>query len=193
MAKEIERRFLVRSLGTEMSIPEQKLWIEQGYFELVDPTKSQRIRIVNNTKAFLTSKSGKGLSRTELEVRTEDIGGGLNVVRKLYKLSDHKLEKERWVLDGWEIDFFMPPLQGIIMAEKELESENESLILPVWLKESIEVTCILTNHQLARLASDLRDVDCLDTKLLSHCVFHRLPKLDIYIRQIIEQALKTSP
>lgn len=156
MAKEIERRFLVKSLGANMPTPAHKIKIEQGYLELATVTKSLRIRICNNWHALLTSKTGKGISREEIELKIEDKDGNFDNVRSLYNGCDHKLEKERWIVGDWAVDIFKPPLQGIILAEKEMRSVDEPLTLPSWLQGAVEVTNLLTNHRLARLVSEIK-------------------------------------
>ena len=152
MPKEIERRFLVRSLDPGLPAPERVIQIEQGYLELRDVDRRLRVRICDDREAYLAIKLGKGIIRDEIPSPLD-----LELAKLLMSLCKYKLKKERRVIQGWEIDTFKPPLEGIIIAERELASLDEKLVLPPWFKGVTEVTDTLTNHQLARLASELRN------------------------------------
>ncbi|MDD3114183.1 MAG: CYTH domain-containing protein [Anaerovibrio sp.] len=130
MAKEIERKFLVR----------QDLWqpkdrgteIAQGYLSL-DPDRIVRVRI-RGKKGFLTIKGRtRGISRTELEYEIPR-----SEARQLLdELCLRPLvEKVRYTeeLHGqqWEIDVFSGANEGLIVAEAELPSEDAPLYLPEW-------------------------------------------------------------
>jgi len=167
--QEVERRFMpvikegeYPSIISRLStIASPVVLIKQGYFEVTNPAKSFRIRVIKKfllqAKAFLTIKCGKGLVREEFEKEID-----LELGEKLWEISHYKLEKMRHYVDGWEIDVFQGPLYGIILAEKEIGSIDESVELPPSLKsifnEVREVTDSLTNHDLARLATDLKEL-----------------------------------
>lgn len=172
MAKEIERRFLVRALDAGMPAPERKIRIQQGYFETLDIGKSFRVRICDDSTAYLTMKTGKGFIREELQCSVD-----LEFARALMETCSHRLNKERWVINGWEIDIYEPPLKGIVIAERELASPDEDVTLPPWLKGVIEVTDTLTNHHLARLATDLSGTDVMAMPYLSKQVFGTIPRI----------------
>lgn len=172
MAKEIERRFLVRDLGWETPEPDKVIRIEQGYFETLDIGKSFRVRICDGETAYLTMKTGKGFIREELQCPVD-----LQFARALMKTCSHRLNKKRRVIDGWEVDTYEQPLSGIIIAEKELASPEEELFLPSWLKGVIEVTDTLTNHHLARLATDLSGTDVMAMPYLSSQIFGTIPRI----------------
>ena len=152
MPKEIERRFLVKSLGSDMPKPKRIIRIEQGFLGLCDVNRSLRIRICDGKEAYLAIKLGKGIVRDEIPSPLD-----LELAQLLMSFCKYKLRKERRVIKGWEIDIFKPPLKGIILAERELASRKEKLVLPPWLKGVTEVTDTLTNNQLARLAFELGD------------------------------------
>lgn len=172
MAKEIERRFLVRNLADDLPKPDQKIKIEQGYFEMIDIGRSFRVRICDGKNAYIAIKIGKGFIREEFQHAID-----LEFAKLLMEGCHHKLHKERWVIQGWEIDIYKPPLEGIIIAERELKSVNEELILPRWLKGVIEVTETLTNHHLARFATDLRGIDVVAMPYLSSHIFNTIPRI----------------
>ena len=69
----------------------------------------------------------------------------------------HRLVKTRHGIDGWELDIFEGPLAGIVILERELRSADElPPSLPAWVLEAVDVTDILTNGRLAKLATRIR-------------------------------------
>ena len=173
MPQEIERRFLVKNLERRvLPHPKEIIEIEQGYFEM-DSGKHFRIRIMDKNRAVMAMKIGKGLIREELPCPVQD----LFFARTLMEGCHHKLDKTRWLINGWEIDFYKSPLEGIIIAERELPSPKSELIIPHWLRGVIEVTETLTNHHLARLATDLRGTDVVAMPYLSSHIFNTIPRI----------------
>lgn len=121
---EIERRFLVRV--------EEALWyslgngfqLKQGYVRNGDP--SVRIRVGEERGAVLTSKSGSGIRRQEVEVVVPDeIAEGL-----FLSAGDHVIEKIRWKIGPWELDRFMGALEGLALLEIEVEHELDRIPEP---------------------------------------------------------------
>ncbi|MBU1028680.1 AAA family ATPase, partial [Patescibacteria group bacterium] len=124
--------------------------IEQAYFEV---PAGLRVRITtgpNRQRAEITSKSGHGIVRQE---KTVDVG--LEAARFLIDSSPYRIKKQRYLRDGWEIDFFTGPLTGLVIAEYEMESPDQEVILPPWIYSAVEVTSTVTNMHLARMAHDL--------------------------------------
>ncbi len=132
MYLEIERKFLVSGFSTE-GLRFKKM--QQAY--LAKEGCTLRVRIADN-KAFLTIKGKtKGISRAEFEyeIPVED-------ANELIKLAIYPpIIKTRYYaeVDGktWEVDIFEGENEGLIMAEIELNSENEEFILPEWAKEEV--------------------------------------------------------
>lgn len=175
--KEIERRFLVTRIDNEFAIRQgltarNEVLIEQGYFEIGDPGRSFRVRIMNNhsVKGFLTVKVGEGKVRKELEQEID-----LELAQNLLEISHHRIRKVRYYFDGWEIDFFQDPLGGIILAERELKSVDEPIQIPDFIEECREVTDSLSNLHLARLATDLRGLGTLAMPFLSEGLLRSVP------------------
>lgn len=130
MATEIERKFLVtgsqwRSTATGERIRQGYLWVDQ--------VRSLRVRIAG-ARAFLTLKSaGTGFTRQEYEYEiplpdAQEMLAGL--------CSGGLIEKTRYtVLDRgreWVVDVFEGDNEGLVVAEVELESEDEDVQLPAW-------------------------------------------------------------
>ena len=134
---EIERKFLV--LNTDfIALATAKNRIVQGYLNS-NPERTVRVRIKGN-KGFLTIK-GKGneSGTTRLEWETEI---PLDEDEKLISLCENGvIDKIRYeILSGkhtYEVDVFEGENAGLLMAEIELDSENEAFEKPNWLGQEI--------------------------------------------------------
>lgn len=136
MKIEIERKFLVTGDFKTQAI--QHHIIKQGYLSSV-PERTVRIRI-NDSKGYITIKglgSATGMSRLEWEkeISLEDAEALLllcesTVISKIRYIVPYN---EKTI----EIDEFMDENQGLVLAEIELKSENESIILPTWLGQEV--------------------------------------------------------
>ena len=133
MAKEIERKFLVKA-GAWRN--EKGTKYRQGYLN------SQKERVVRvrtiDDKGFLTIKGlTVGASRLEFEyeIPRQDADQLLDICEKPL------IEKRRYkVVEGefvWEIDEFFGENQGLIVAEVELESEDQQFPRPDWVGEEV--------------------------------------------------------
>ena len=134
MAKEIERKFLVDTSKLP-TLPKGHI-MKQGYV----PTQGITVRArISDDQAFLTLKGrATGLSRSEFEypIPVEDAG------QILTELCAHPLiEKTRYLIPHgdhtWELDIFEADNRGLIVAEIELSSENESFLKPEWITEEV--------------------------------------------------------
>jgi adenylate cyclase len=131
MAKEIERKFLVLSDHFKKDVT--PVHIRQGF---VSTEKNNVVRVrVAGSRAFLTLKNeDEGITRNEFdyEIPPDDA----NEIIKLM-CGNHIVEKYRYILDHegktWEIDEFLGLNEGLIIAEVELQSENEAFDKPPWL------------------------------------------------------------
>lgn len=157
MVAEIEKRFLVLKIDPTKLARSHRWEITQGYFELPSLERSFRVRIVEDEdaqpkrRAFLTAKQGQGISRDEEEIPID-----LRAAQILGENSWHTIQKTRFFCDGWEVDFYKEPLKGLIIAEFEMTSLTQEVVLPSWILEAVEVTDSITNLHLARLATELR-------------------------------------
>jgi adenylate cyclase len=134
---EIERKYLVTSLDFKNDYF-AKNEIAQGYLSS-NPERTVRIRI-KGTKGYLTIKgigNESGISRFEWEKEIE-----LNEAKQLLKLCEKGvIEKTRYEVKSGnhtiEIDEFHGDNNGLIIAEIELEDENESIEKPHWLGNEV--------------------------------------------------------
>lgn len=133
MPLEIERKYLIKS--DLLDLPKEGKKLIQGYI-WSDLDKSLRIRIANN-KAFLTIKAGNNpLSRSEFEYEIP-----LKDAEDLLILCDSKIEKTRYLIPQdnlfWELDVFEGENKGLIVAEIELNTEDEQFELPQWIDREV--------------------------------------------------------
>lgn len=131
MAQEIERKFLVRDDSWRSTAREGKRYC-QGYLS-VDRGRVVRVR-VKEGKGFLTIKGVReGISAAEYEypIPVED------AEEMLQRLCLHPLiEKTRYEVPyqglTWEVDVFEGVNRGLVLAEVELASADQTVALPPW-------------------------------------------------------------
>ena len=135
MGIEIERKYLV----DESLLPTLKdgKRIKQGYI-YASLQKVVRVR-VKGDKGFLTIKGGNSpLSRLEFEYEIP-LDEANEMLEKLCEESI--IDKTRYLIKHsnhtWELDIFYGLNDGLIVAEVELEDENEHIDLPSWIKEEV--------------------------------------------------------
>jgi adenylate cyclase len=148
MGIEIERKFLVAGHGWR-ELVSGRIDIEQGYLAR-DKGVTLRIRILDGKDARLTIKAGgSGISRGEFEydVPIEDgrdlmalCGDAvIKKVRHLVKVGD----------DTWEVDVFGGLHSGLVLAELELDHEEQHVTLPDWVGEEVSTDPRYYNSTLA--------------------------------------------
>ncbi|HOW24820.1 MAG TPA: CYTH domain-containing protein [Bacteroidales bacterium] len=136
MAQEIERKFLVMGDFKPFSIKATR--ITQGYLSSV-PERAVRIRIKGD-KGYITVKgigNASGASRYEWEKEIP-----LAEVEELLKICEPGvIDKTRYLVPAgkftYEVDEFYGENQGLVLAEIELPSEQESFEKPGWLGEEV--------------------------------------------------------
>jgi adenylate cyclase len=133
MAKEIERKFLVKDNWQPQAAG---ITIAQGYLSTV-PERTVRVRIKGD-KGYLTIKGkNQGISRAEFEYEIP-----LADAEELLKLAEQPiLSKVRYLEQHgnrlWEIDVFAGENQGLVVAEVELPDEGADFSRPVWLGQEV--------------------------------------------------------
>jgi CYTH domain-containing protein len=135
MAQEIERKFLIT--GEAWREIAKGTAYRQGYLSTVKE-RTVRVRTIDD-KGFLTIKGitvGATRAEYEYEIPASDANEMLDdlceqpiIEKKRYKLP----------LDGliWEIDEFDGVNAGLIVAEVELESEDQEFTKPAWIGEEV--------------------------------------------------------
>lgn len=136
MPTEIERKFLVHPAKWQALIKPAGKSYRQGYLTLgEDP--SVRIRISGN-EAYMTIK-GKSVGASRLEFEYPIPAG--EAAQMLDNFSRGELSKTRYEIECagkcWEVDVFHGENEGLVLAELELESEDEPVELPDWVAEEV--------------------------------------------------------
>ena len=135
MAKEIERKFLVRD-DTWRGQDGGKRY-RQGYLSIV---KERTVRVRTTAdKGFITIKGiSVGATRSEYEYEIP-LADAIEMLDRLCKRP--LIEKTRYrVPNGglvWEIDEFEGENRGLIIAEVELKDETQSIELPGWIGQEV--------------------------------------------------------
>lgn len=136
MGHEIERKFLTSSQSWQSAVSKVSD-IRQAYLATTE-CASVRIRIKDNAKAFLAIKSAEaGRTRSEFEYPIP-----VGDAEALFELRiGHIVEKRRHIVlvDGrrWEVDLFRGALDGLIMAELELDTAEQQFQKPDWLGKEV--------------------------------------------------------
>lgn len=135
MGIEIERKFLIDK--DKIGTLENGYQIRQGYIQNIDHT-TVRIRIRDNN-AFLTIKGkNKSASRLEFEYPIP-----LNDANEMLKnlCTTSVIDKTRYIVEHqnhtWEVDIFKGENKGLMVAEIELEREDETFTLPNWVTKEV--------------------------------------------------------
>jgi CYTH domain-containing protein len=148
---EIERKFLVDKLEWEKVTKPVPKKIVQAYI-LNSPEKTVRVRI-KGFKGYLTIKGAtNGISRSEFEYEIP-----LAEAQEMIDLFAVKtIEKMRYEIQVgnhlWEIDEFHGKLEGLLIAEIELTSEDETFMKPDWATEDVS-----------------NDINYFNAKLIERC------------------------
>jgi CYTH domain-containing protein len=135
LGQEIERKFLVDPDGAWRQ--GQATRLRQGYLSTV-PERTVRVRTIDD-QGYLTLK-GKTVGATRREFEYEIPGDEATQI--LDALCQPPLiEKTRYVLDygglTWEVDEFYGENEGLILAEVELEREDQPFERPPWLGQEV--------------------------------------------------------
>lgn len=135
MAIEIERKFLIDQ--TQLSIPDSGEVIKQGYIPTATKT-AVRIRL-KGEQAFITVKgANRGAVRAEFEYPIPRQDAELMLDTLCEGTVIEKVRYEIWVGEHcWEVDHFHGENEGLMVAEIELEAEEESFEVPAWAVEEV--------------------------------------------------------
>lgn len=146
MAIEIERKFLVSGTGWRTDRPQR---LRQGYLNF-DPQRTVRVR-TDLEHAFLTVKGvTTGASRSEFEYPVPP----RDAEQLLALCAGAPIEKLRHIqiFAGmrWEIDEYVGANAGLVVAEIELDSEDQPFTRPAWVGEEVTRNPRYFNSNLAR-------------------------------------------
>lgn len=150
MSLEIERKFLVKNDAFKKESFQQKI-IKQGYLNS-DKNRTVRIRISDH-QGFITVKgvsNASGTTRFEWEKEID-----VTEATEMLSLCETTIiDKNRFLVESgkhiFEIDEFYGDNQGLIIAEIELNSENETFEKPTWLGAEVTGNAKYYNSYLSK-------------------------------------------
>lgn len=135
MAVEIERKFLVKG-DTWRGLGKGSHY-RQGYLS-TEPGRTVRVRVAAG-KGCLTIK-GETINATRAEyeyvIPLQDAAAMLDGLceRPLIEKTRYRIEDQGLV---WEVDEFEGENAGLVIAEVELDSEDQVVALPEWVGEEV--------------------------------------------------------
>ena len=147
MPLEIERKYLVTSDGYKTGA--KSVEITQIYLTIQE-NLAIRVRIEEHHASIaIKSKISERVNR-EYEYNIP-----LDEARSLMNLSQHSvITKARHLVDYknhlWEVDEFHGENEGLIVAEIELDDENEKFEIPPWLGKEVTADYRYLNSNLAK-------------------------------------------
>ncbi|MBR2179259.1 MAG: CYTH domain-containing protein [Selenomonadaceae bacterium] len=147
MAREIERKFLVKKESFKPTGDGE--YIAQGYLSST-PERTVRVRIKDH-RGYLTVKGkNTGISRSEFEYEIPE-----SDAKELLELCEPSIiVKHRYNINvngsNWEVDLFEGDNEGLIVAEIELKSENETFSKPNWVGEEVSFDSRYYNSKLSK-------------------------------------------
>ena len=149
MAQEIERKFLV--IGDFKSQAFEQSRIVQGY---ISSARGRTVRVrIRNGRGYLTIKGASnesGTSRYEWEKELS-----LHEAEELMKLCEPGvIDKTRYLVRSgkhiFEVDEFYGENEGLIVAEVELNAEDEAFVKPSFIGQEVTGEVRYYNSQLMK-------------------------------------------
>ena len=149
MAQEIERKFLV--IGDFKSQAFEQSRIVQGY---ISSARGRTVRVrIRNGRGYLTIKGASnesGTSRYEWEKELP-----LHEAEELMKLCEPGvIDKTRYLVRSgehiFEVDEFYGENEGLIVAEVELNAEDEAFVKPSFIGQEVTGYVRYYNSQLMK-------------------------------------------
>lgn len=151
MTFEIERKFLVIS-DQYKQVAYKKSYIKQGFLNS-KKERVVRVRIKDDT-GFLTIKGASNKSGTTRFEWEKEID--LEEAKDLFNLCEKGIiEKYRYLVKEknhiYEVDDFLGENRGLVIAEIELENENDQFSKPNWLGKEVTGSVKYYNSNLSKL------------------------------------------
>jgi len=135
MPVEIERKFLLKNDDWRGLAPGRHY--RQGYLSTV-AARTVRVRVIEDS-GYLTIKGATtNVTRAEYEyaIPVQDAHAILDTLceRPLIEKTRYRIEHQGMV---WEVDEFAGENAGLLIAEVELDSEDQVITLPEWIGEEV--------------------------------------------------------
>lgn len=162
MAREIERKFLVKSDDWK-ALAFKQTHFAQGYLnDISEASAKSSVRVrIEGEKANMNIKSLEiGLSRDEYEYEIP-LEEGKQILQKM--AAGPVIEKIRYLVKvgqhTWEIDEFLGANLGLVVAEVEMDSEDEKIEIPNWSGQEVTNISRYYNVSLSKVPFSLWSVD----------------------------------
>lgn len=160
MAKEVERKFLVKADVWRARV-ERAISIRQFYLS-VAMDRSVRVRISDGRQATLTVKFGAGQPERdefEYDIPLQDALAMLEfAVGSVIEKTRHHVRHAGYL---FEVDVFSGDLDGLVIAELETPDAVASAALPPWLGREVTGDQRYSNAVLALSARSPQTVEAL--------------------------------
>ncbi|HEY0846031.1 MAG TPA: CYTH domain-containing protein [Noviherbaspirillum sp.] len=148
MGLEIERKFLVRGEGWKSLVP--GVLLRQGYLSSA-PERVVRVRIEGDSAMLTIKGKSRGATRSEWEypIPLPDAQAMLDSLceRPIIEKKRYRITYAGMV---WEVDQFFGENAGLVVAEIELESEDQPFDRPDWIGEEVTSDARYFNANLLR-------------------------------------------
>ena len=148
MAKEIERRFLIKNDQWKEFVT-HKTFIEQGYLSSDLDDWIVRIRFNGENFKIALKKHIQNFTNYEYEYLIPTVDG-----EKIIATIPNTIKKERFFLElnqkNWIVDCFQDTNYPLKIAEIELAEEKEDVTLPSFLSREITGLKVFTNLSLTK-------------------------------------------
>lgn len=145
---EIEKKYLVNQERWNTVKEDLNFQLIRQAYLFKDSLKSMRVRIIGDHSNICLKSKIDDCQRNEFEY---DIP--LQDAKEIMKLSKHQVHKKRYSysFDGflWEIDEFLSDNQGLILAEIELDSIEQSFSKPDFITQEVSSDKRYLNEELA--------------------------------------------
>jgi len=143
---EIERKFTVNKIPKKIT----NSFVIKQFYMLIDKDFVQRLRIFDDKKAIISIKQNcSGLKRYEFEYEIPLVDAQ-KIISIGNFLSIKKIRHEL-IIDNikWEVDQFLEKNEGLVIAEVELQNEDQKLNLPKWIEKDVTNQNKYYNYNLA--------------------------------------------
>lgn len=147
--QEIERKFLVSGDGWRGRA--EGVLFRQGYIARTQD-RTVRVRVAGDKGTLTIKYRGEGIARSEFEYAIpldeaqallDGLAPGEIIEKKRFTFEEHG--------SVWEVDEFMGANDGLIVAEIELASEEQTFVRPEWLGEEVSKVSRYLNVELSHL------------------------------------------
>lgn len=153
MGVEIERKFLVRD-DSWREASDGGTPMVQGFLS-TDRERVVRVRVAGDQGTLTIKGPGRGAARPEFEwaIPVEEAREVLRTlgIRPLIEKTRHRVEHRGLT---WEVDVFAGRNAGLVVAEVELNREDQEVPLPPWAGDEVTDDSRYANARLAEAPYD---------------------------------------